>query len=144
MAAGVMVVATLAWAAAGAAQDLRAYHDPGREAVAEKAAGEWLRPRVRSGDAVAAVGGTVAYHSGALTRRLTGDPLPLVIDYLRARSIQYLVLSDRDAADLHPSVRALLERPDAPDLRHDLRLLLTTDDGAGSVCRVFAVGPSER
>lgn len=140
LAAGVIVVASLAWAAAGAAQDLRSFLDPGREAVAEKLAGEWLSERARPEDAVAAIGGTVAYHSGLLARRLTSDPLPLVAAYLRAQNIKYLALSDRDASSLHPSVLGLLRQPDAPDLR----LLHTTADPVGSVCRVFAVSREAR
>lgn len=140
MAAGLVVVVTLLWTAAGMGQDLRSYHDPGREAVAERQAGEWLRQSAAPGEAVAAVGGTVAYHSKLLSRRLTGDDLTLVTAYMRAQDIRYLAVSGRDAGALHASVRALLDEPSATGLS----LLHTSTDPSGWVCRILALDPAGR
>jgi len=135
LAGAVLVCATAVWALAGSVQDLQSFRDPGREAVAERMAGEWLARSPSVEGPVIAVGATVAYYSGRIHRYMTRDDLSLVRAHMRARRIPYLAVSDRDGDHLHASVRALLSRGEADGLR----LLHTAVDPAGAVCRVFTL-----
>jgi 4-amino-4-deoxy-L-arabinose transferase-like glycosyltransferase len=131
--ASVLVLATFGWTIIGGVHDMTSFYDAGREAVAERLAGEWLGRTAGPSGRVASVGGTIAYYAHLQRRRLTSDPLSRVVEYMRVQRIQFLGVSDRDRGTVHPTVANLIDH----DAVAGLHLVHTAIAPNGSICRLY-------
>ncbi len=134
--AAALALGLLVYQARDISRDLR--WEPTERPIELKTFGVWMREHLadRPG-AVLAIKQTTPFYAGMGNLVMPHGSLELLQRYAAARSMRYLVLAEREAADYHPELRALLEQPGD---REGLRLVHVDSQLAGFRVALYEFG----